>query len=135
LAKLIRERGWLRPGQRVHPAEPTVGVRAAKPNEIWHIDTTILKLRDGTTAYLRAVIDNYSRKILAWTMTAQLEPTATCQVLFAPASGGLLAFPPVMGVICAGYWSSEGRCSMKEGGLVPAAAPSPSWKGSDGTKN
>jgi len=81
--KLIRKRGWLRPRQRVHPAKPTVGVRATAPNEIWHIDTTILKLLDGTKAYLRAVIDNYSRKILAWTVTAQLEPMATCQVLFA----------------------------------------------------
>src|SRR5208283_3991663 len=49
--KLIRERGWLRPRQRVHPAKPTVGVRATAPNEVWHIDTTILKLLDGTKAY------------------------------------------------------------------------------------
>jgi hypothetical protein len=47
----------------------------------------------------------------------------------APARCGLLAIPPVMGVICAGSWLSEGRCCMKEGGLVPAAAPSPSRKG------
>jgi hypothetical protein len=29
--KLIRERGWLRPRQRVHPAKPNLGVRAAAP--------------------------------------------------------------------------------------------------------
>lgn len=35
-AKLVRERGWRRPRQRVHPPKPTVGVRASQPNEIWH---------------------------------------------------------------------------------------------------
>ncbi|HEX7500735.1 MAG TPA: DDE-type integrase/transposase/recombinase [Polyangia bacterium] len=82
-AKLVRERGWRRPRQRVHPAKPTVGVRAARPNEAWHIDVTILKLLDGTKAYLHAAIDNYSRKVLAWTVAARLEPIATCQVLLA----------------------------------------------------
>jgi transposase-like protein len=38
-------------------------VRAARPNEAWHIDVTILKLLDGTKAYLHAAIDNYSRKV------------------------------------------------------------------------
>jgi transposase InsO family protein len=94
--KLIRERGWLRPRQRVHPAKPTIGVRATAPNKIWHIDTTILKLLDGTKAYLRAVIDNYSRKILAWTVTAQLEPTATCQILFTASKHLVCAGQPVL---------------------------------------
>jgi transposase InsO family protein len=94
--KLIRERGWLRPRQRAHPAKPTVGVRATRPNEVWHIDTTILRLLDGTKAYLRAVIDNYSRKILAWTVTAQLEPTATCQILFAASKHLVFAGQPAV---------------------------------------
>ena len=37
-AKLIRERGWRRPRQRVYPAKAKVGVRAEKPNEYWHVD-------------------------------------------------------------------------------------------------
>ena len=94
--KLIRERGWLRPRQRIHPAKPTVGVRAAKPNGVWHIDTTILKLLDGTKAYLRAVIDNYSRKILAWAVTAQLEPTTTGHLLFAASKHLVCAGQPVL---------------------------------------
>jgi hypothetical protein len=80
-ARLIREHGWRRPRYRVHPVKPTVGIRASKPNEIWHIDVTILKLIDGTKAYIHAVVDNYSRKVLAWTVAARLDPTATCAVL------------------------------------------------------
>jgi putative transposase len=52
-AKLVRERGWRRTWQRVHSAKATVGVRAAQPNATWHVDVTVLKLLDGTRAYLR----------------------------------------------------------------------------------
>ena len=82
-AKFVRERGWRRPRQRVHPRKPTVGVRATQPNETWHVDTTVIKLLDGTRAYIHAAIDNFFRKILAWTVAARLEPTSTCQMLLA----------------------------------------------------
>ena len=79
--RLIRERGWRRPRRRVHPAKPTEGLRATKPNEYWHIDVTIIRLLDGSRVYLHAVIDNYSRRILAWKAALRLEPQATCAVL------------------------------------------------------
>ena len=79
--KLIRERGWIQPRTREHPECPTVGIRATKPNEAWHIDTTIIKLLDGTKAYLHAVIDNYSRKILSWTVAEAMTPSSTYAVL------------------------------------------------------
>ena len=50
-AKLVRERRWRRPRKRLHPPKPTIGVRATRPNETWHIDVTVLKLLDGTRAY------------------------------------------------------------------------------------
>jgi transposase InsO family protein len=82
-ARLVREHGWRRPRTRVHPAKPTLGVRASRPNEYWHIDVTVLKLLDGTKTFLHAVIDNYSRKILAWTLAPRLDPATTCPVLVA----------------------------------------------------
>ena len=79
--KRIRERGWRRPRLRLYPAKPKVGLRTTAPNEAWHIDVTILKLLDGTKAYVHAVIDNFSRKILAWTVADHLDPMNTHQVL------------------------------------------------------
>jgi putative transposase len=92
-ARLIRERGWRRPRQRVYPAAPKEGIRATKPGELFHIDVTIIKLLDGTRAYLHGVIDNFSRRILAWRLAPRLEPGTTCQVLLEaaaqlPESGG-----------------------------------------------
>ena len=86
-AKLIRERGWGRPRMRLYPPKPKVGFRATAPNETWHVDATIIKLLDGTKAYLHAVIDNYSRRILAWTVAETLNPMNTCYVLQQAAAG------------------------------------------------
>ena len=72
--RLVRDRGWRRPRQRVHPGKPRVGIRASKPNQYWHIDTTVIRLLDGTRAYLQAVIGNFSRKILAWKVSDRLDP-------------------------------------------------------------
>jgi len=66
---------------RLYPPKPKIGLRATAPNEVWHVDATIIKLLDGTKAYLHAVIDNYSRRILAWTVAEKLNPMNTCYVL------------------------------------------------------
>ena len=79
--RLARERGWRRPRLRIHPEKPRVGIRASKPDETWHIDTTVIRLVDGTKAYLHAVIDNYSRRILSWYVAARLETASTVTVL------------------------------------------------------
>ena len=49
---IVRERGWRRPRQRIHPARPKIGIRAEAPNAVWHIDTTLIRLLDGTKLYL-----------------------------------------------------------------------------------
>jgi putative transposase len=44
---------------------------------MWHIDTTVIRLLDGTRAYLHAVIDNFSRRILAWRVADTFAPINT----------------------------------------------------------
>ena len=63
--RLVQQYGWRRPRLRVHPAKPKIGLRTTRADEMWHIDTTVIRLLDGTRAYLHAVIDNFSRRILA----------------------------------------------------------------------
>ena len=41
-------------------------LRAAMINEIWHMDISQFRTIDGKKYYIYAIIDNYSRKILAW---------------------------------------------------------------------
>jgi transposase InsO family protein len=65
----------------MYPSLPKEGVRASRPDEVWHVDVTIFKLLDGTRAYLHAVIDNFSRRVLAWRLTDRLLPGGTVAIL------------------------------------------------------
>jgi putative transposase len=85
--KLVRLHKWRRPRLRVHPAKPKDGIRSSAPNEIWHVDTTLIRLLDGTRAYLHAIIDNFSRRILAWKVSASFDPSITAELLLSAASG------------------------------------------------
>lgn len=43
-------------------------------DEMWHIDTTVIRLLNGTRASLHAVIDNLSRRILGWRVADTFAP-------------------------------------------------------------
>lgn len=73
----IRRQRPTRPRKRLYPARPKVGVRAARPNELWHIDATRIRLMDGTVKWIHAVIDNHSRKLLTWTVGDSCRAAAT----------------------------------------------------------
>jgi transposase InsO family protein len=71
----------------VHPAKPTLGLRTTRADEMWHIDTTVIRLLDGTRAYLHAVIDNFSRRILAWRVAETFAPGKSVIVLVEASRG------------------------------------------------
>ncbi|MFM8574207.1 MAG: transposase family protein [Pirellula sp.] len=64
-----------------------MGVRATKPNEIWHVDTTLIRLVGGAKVYVHAVIDNYSRRILAWQAKTTYDTSTTAKLLVEVAKG------------------------------------------------
>ena len=51
------------------------------PDEIWHVDTTLIRLLDGSKSYLHAVIDNFSRRVLAWRVNDTFIPAVTAELL------------------------------------------------------
>jgi putative transposase len=86
--RLARVHNWRRPRQCIHPAKPKVGIRATRPNEIWHVDTTLVRLINGSKVYLHAVIDNFSRRILAWRVNESFVPAVTAELLVDAAQAG-----------------------------------------------
>ena len=58
-----------------------------KSNEIWHIDTAVVRLLDGSRAYLHAVIDNYCRRILPWKVSSTFNPIASADILLTASKG------------------------------------------------
>jgi len=79
--RLVKNSGWRRPRNRVCPAKPKSGIRAKAPGELLHLDVTVIRLLDGTRAYLHGVIDNYSRRILSWRLEERLGSGGTCHIL------------------------------------------------------
>ncbi len=46
-----------------------ISVRASRPNEIWHADVTEFVTSDNVKFYIHTVLDNFSRKIIAYTVS------------------------------------------------------------------
>jgi transposase InsO family protein len=109
--RLVRAYGWRRPRLRAHPAKPKVGLRTTRPDEMWHIDTTVIRLLDGTRAYLHAVIDNFSRRVFAWRVAETFAPMNSVAVLLDATRGavGSTTAPVVLGGRGRGECERRGR--------------------------
>ncbi len=83
----IQNGNWIRARKRIYQPKPRVGLRATKPNEYWHVDTTIIRLLDGSRVYVHAVLDNFSRRILAWRLNDTFETGTTAELLKEAAKG------------------------------------------------
>jgi putative transposase len=80
-SRVIREHGLKRNRVRIYPAKPKIGIRASAPGQIWHLDLTILRLQDGTRAFVQVVIDNFSRYVLAWKVSRDYGGLSTRELL------------------------------------------------------
>jgi len=66
----------------MHPTSPKVGVRAGKPDEIWHIDYVLCTPRlMAPKVWLHAAIDNFSRKIPRVRVAERFEISSSIAVL------------------------------------------------------
>jgi putative transposase len=64
--KYVKILGITRAKSKSRRKKRDIGIRASKPNQIWHADLTIFRPLDNVKAYIYFIIDNYSRYILAW---------------------------------------------------------------------
>ena len=56
------------------------GLAITRANQVWSIDLTYIRLADGFV-YLTAIIDWYSRKILAWDLSLTMDKSSAIEVL------------------------------------------------------
>ena len=92
VARLMRAAGLLAKAVRGYRAKAGIRSRFAKhpnrlwearvtrPNQAWVGDITYLRVRSGWR-YLTIVMDQYSRRILAWTLTRRRTGAVTCAAL------------------------------------------------------
>jgi putative transposase len=63
------------PGHRIYPYR-LKGVKITRPNQVWSTDITYIRLRGGFV-YLVAILDWFSRYVLAWEISVTLD-TSFC---------------------------------------------------------
>jgi len=54
--------------KRVYPPKRRIGVRTLRPFDILHLDLSIIRLNDNSKVYIQAILDNFSRYVLAWSV-------------------------------------------------------------------
>ncbi|OQW48216.1 MAG: hypothetical protein A4S09_13990 [Proteobacteria bacterium SG_bin7] len=79
--KYVRVFEWKRPWKKEKKEIKKVGIRAKNPNEIWHIDVTEVSIAPKTKFYIQAIIDNFSRYVLAWRVTGDITAQGTVETL------------------------------------------------------
>lgn len=79
--KYISLYGWLRPRKKKRKKCTRVGIRATRPNQIWHVDVSHFIFPNGQKAFIQAVIDNFSRYVLAWQVLSSYDGATTAALL------------------------------------------------------
>jgi putative transposase len=72
-------------GHRIYPYRLR-GLRIERPNQVWATDITFVRV-DGGWMYLMAVIDWFSRYVIAWDLSNTIDATFCCSVLERALSG------------------------------------------------
>jgi len=80
--RLLKEGGWIKPkDMRRFPASPEYRVKTKRPNQMWQTAATYLLVKNWGWYSLISVLDDYSRKILAWKLQNALDADAFSEVV------------------------------------------------------
>jgi transposase InsO family protein len=71
----------LRHGIPFHRSRKRGSFSASFPNQAWHLDATVLFTDAHERLYLQLIIDSYSRKILAWSVSDSISGSGTTDLL------------------------------------------------------
>jgi hypothetical protein len=77
--KYKRELGIYR--KKIIKSKYAIGIRAKEPDKIWHSDFTLYRTEDKILNFIYIVIDNFSRKVLAWLVTQKKDMRYQKQVV------------------------------------------------------
>jgi putative transposase len=65
--RLLKAAGYVKPREaRSFPAGPKYRVKTRRPNEQWQTDATYLLVKNWGWYYLISILDDFSRRLLAW---------------------------------------------------------------------
>lgn len=80
--RILKSQGLVKPLiKKTFPAGPEYTVKTKRPNQMWQTDATYLLVKNWGWYYLISVLDDYSRKILAWKLQDCMDAGAFSEVV------------------------------------------------------
>ena len=80
--RLLKQAGWIKPRDtRRFRAGSEYRVKTQHPNQMWQTDATYLLVKNWGWYYLISILDDYSRKILAWRLQGAMDAEAFSEVV------------------------------------------------------
>ena len=80
--RVLKQAGWIKPRElKTFPAGPEYRVKTQRVNQQWQTDATYLLAKNWGWYYLISVLDDYSRRILAWQLQSEQHAGAFSQVV------------------------------------------------------
>ncbi len=80
--RLLKKQGWVKPLEvKTFPASAEFTVKTRVPNQLWQTDATYLLVKGWGWYYLISVLDDFSRKILAWRLQTSMDADAFSEVV------------------------------------------------------
>jgi putative transposase len=65
--RILKKAGLIKPVEiKTFPAGPEYSVKTSRPNEQWQTDATYMLVKNWGWYFLISILDDFSRKILAW---------------------------------------------------------------------
>jgi transposase InsO family protein len=80
--RVLKDKGWIKAKiGKTFPASKEYLIKTKRPNEQWQTDATYLFVKNWGWYYMISVLDDFSRRILAWELQASMEATAFSEVV------------------------------------------------------
>jgi putative transposase len=80
--RTMKRKGWIRPREtKGFPAGREYRVKTTRPNQMWQTDATYILVKNWGWYYLISVLDDYSRRILAWRLQPAQDADAFSEVV------------------------------------------------------
>jgi transposase InsO family protein len=78
----LKAAGWIKDrDKKGFPAGPEFKIKTKRPNQMWQTDATYLLVKNWGWFYLISVLDDYSRRILAWRLQLNMTHGAFSEVV------------------------------------------------------